>query len=339
LINFRKTLFGAAAGIALAVPSVASAQFDSSTTTTLMALLLANELGVQTNLVVDLALTDGYATSCYYAYPPYTRTCYDLAPVFVIYMNAPRRRYRPIEILERRRLGWGWDRIALWAGIPAPRYRVLNTAWRFDPNYWGRVVTVHRLYVPPATVVTWRSRGMGWRDLALATVTAREARQPLQVVAERWRTNHNWNAIATHYRITPTVVRTRVAQFRRTRAVPTQWRERVAMNSVPHPGRAMRITNPRTRVPARPTNRVPSQPKRPVAPHKPSHPVIPPRTSVRTHGNTRTVTHSRVVTHGTTKTTVTTRRTTHTAPPKRVNTRVHSHPPPKKKKTHDGGGD
>jgi hypothetical protein len=224
LFNLKKLVLGTTAALAIgAIPASAPAQFDSSTTTTLIALLLASKLGVDPSLVTGLALANGYQNTGYYTVPPYTRTVYDVAPVFVIYRNAPRR-YTPLQILQRRRMGWGWDRVALWAGMPRPTYQRYYAMRQFDPNYWGQTVTQRVLLVPTTDVTRMRTMGMNWRDMTLAAIMAREARQPVYTVATRWRQTPDWNRVSSYYHVQPTVIRNRVSDFRRTRQVPTTWR-------------------------------------------------------------------------------------------------------------------
>jgi hypothetical protein len=226
-MRLRKLMLGAAAASVLsAVPAAAPAQFNNRTTATLMTLLLAKELGVDSSGLLLLALGgSGYGYTYeepYYTVEPYTSTVYDLAPVYVIYRERPR--YRPIEILRRRRMGWNWQRIAIWDGIPVARYNTLYAQQRFDPNYWGQVVTERQLYVPSSSIVVLRQRRMNWRDVTLATITARQARQPLLTVANNWQRDRNWNRVATTYRVRPADIQRQVVTFRRTRRVPTTWR-------------------------------------------------------------------------------------------------------------------
>jgi hypothetical protein len=286
LINTKKLAFAAIAGIAIsAVPAEAPAQLDSTTTTTLIALLLASQLGVQPSLVSELALTDGYAMNGYYNVPPYTRTVYDLAPVFVIEKYAPRR--RPIEILQMRRRGWAWDRVATWAGMPIVTYRRLYAAHQFDPNWWGNTIVTRQLMVPTTDVYRMRNMGLNWRDMTLATIMAREARQPVYTVATRYRTVHNWNTLGTYYHVKPTVFRTRVAEIQRTRRVPTYWRSTVAARPsgavihngvVVRPGARAMTIRPHTRTTVRTRPGTVVRPK-----HNTTTIVRRPHMTVRTH--------------------------------------------------------
>lgn len=168
--------------------TTASASVTTTAVETVGALMIADRLGLQPNVVIaaNVGTTDSY---------------YDMEPAFVL---AGYSRYTPRQIWAYRKRGWGWDRVATTVGVPIATYNSLNAAHQFDLDFvWGDEF-YNRYSIPQAQMIAFRRGGYSWRQIAQGALASQDTQVPIETVL--WNSRHNLGYYPAHYRYPTTAV-------------------------------------------------------------------------------------------------------------------------------------
>ncbi|HEY0868303.1 MAG TPA: hypothetical protein VGE01_13030 [Fimbriimonas sp.] len=215
-MNIRKLGIAAVAAVGIAsAPTSAEAQFDRGMIETVAAILLADKLGLDPNMLMSLVGNDATRLG--------GGSLFDLAPVLLMGQRAPNADLA--DLISMRNRGMGWDVISDRAGLDSTEYQRLRASGQLDNNNVWRDTVIHRLRLPETTVTRLRNRGFNWRDIVLATVISRESRRPILDVANRYRATRSWNRTAGYYGVSRQRMANRIASWRTQRSIPSTWRQ------------------------------------------------------------------------------------------------------------------
>ncbi|MGV3613798.1 MAG: hypothetical protein ACO1SV_00565 [Fimbriimonas sp.] len=212
-MNLKKLALAALAAVGMAsMPVRANAQFDRGTIETVAAMLLAEKLGLDPQMVSGLIGGGGGLGG---------GSLFDMAPALALQRQAPNRSLE--DIIDLRNEGLGWDAVATRSGVSPAAYSRLRNSGQMDNNALWRNTVVNELNLPSSTVSQLRNMGFSWRDIVSATLVSRESGRPLSEVAYRYRSDRDWNGVASRYGVTRQEIGNRVSSWRSRRSMPANW--------------------------------------------------------------------------------------------------------------------
>lgn len=213
-MNLKKLALAALAAVGMvSMPAKASAQFDRGSIETVAAMLLGEKLGLDPQMISSLLGSGGGLGN--------GGSLFDLAPALALQRQAPNGSLD--DIIGFRNQGLGWDAIANRTGVPSASYNRLRSSGQLDNNAIWRNTVVNDLHVPSDSVTRLRGMGLGWRDIVMTTLVSRESGRPLSEVANRYRSDRDWNRVASRYGVSRQEVSSRVSNWRTRRSVPSAW--------------------------------------------------------------------------------------------------------------------
>ncbi|MEZ0324760.1 MAG: hypothetical protein ACAH95_02550 [Fimbriimonas sp.] len=146
------------------IPAPAKAQNTQDLIETVGAMILADRLGIDPNMVLMAKLTTGSSV-------------YDLAPALAMgaFGNAD-----PYQIYGMQSAGMGWNQIAGYSRVPQPVYSTLVRTRQLEADYIWADEFSDRYGVGQDKLYALRRAGYNWHEIAQAMVESQETGQPVE---------------------------------------------------------------------------------------------------------------------------------------------------------------
>ena len=146
------------------IPAPAKAQNTQDLIETVGAMILADRLGIDPNMVLMAKLTTGSSV-------------YDLAPALAMgaFGNAD-----PYQIYGMQSAGMGWNQIAGYSRVPQPVYSTLVRTRQLEPDVIWADEFSDRYGVGQDKLYALRRAGYNWHEIAQAMVESQETGQPVE---------------------------------------------------------------------------------------------------------------------------------------------------------------